>query len=120
MNREVFVQNIKKYCNAKGVKPTVACKESGVGGSFINDIDRGQTPSVAKVQMLAEYLGCTVSDLLGEGKQKRPADSGEAQDKELTQAEQELLRLLRNIPEDKKESVLLAIEMALRSQELLQ
>lgn len=120
MNREVFVQNIKKYCNAKGVKPTAACKESGVGGSFINDIDRGQTPSVAKVQMLAEYLGCTVSDLLGEEKQKRPADNGEAQDKELTQAEQELLRLLRNIPEDKKESVLLAIEMALRSQELLQ
>ena len=120
MNREIFVQNIKSFCRQKNVKPTRACAESGVGTSFINDVERGKTPSVAKVQMLAEYLGCTVSDLLGEEKQKRPADSGEAQDKELTQAEQELLRLLRNIPEDKKESVLLAIEMALRSQELLQ
>lgn len=70
MDREFFVQNIKRYCSVKGVKPTVACRESGVGVSFINDIDRGQTPSVAKVQMLAQYLGCTVSDLLGE----RPAD----------------------------------------------
>lgn len=70
MDRELFVQNIKKYCAIKGIKPTVACRESGVGVSFINDIDRGQTPSVAKVQMLAQYLGCTVSDLLGE----RPAD----------------------------------------------
>ena len=66
MNVEVFVQNIKYYCNLRDVKPTVACRESGVGSSFINNVERGQTPSVAKVQMLAEYLGVTTSDLLGE------------------------------------------------------
>lgn len=66
MDRDIFVQNIKVHCAAKGVKPTVACRESGVGTSFINDLERGKTPSVAKVQMLAQYLGCTVSDLLGE------------------------------------------------------
>lgn len=62
-----FVQNIKKYCSIKGVKPTVACRESGVGTSFINNIEkRGSMPSIEKVQMLAEYLGVTTSDLLGE------------------------------------------------------
>lgn len=66
MDKENFVQNVKYYCALKGVKPTAACRESGVGTSFITDINRGQTPSVAKVQMLAQYLGCTVSDLLGE------------------------------------------------------
>lgn len=66
MDKELFVQNIKARCTANGVKPTVACREAGVGVSFINDIERGQTPSVAKVQLLAQYLGCTVSDLLGE------------------------------------------------------
>ena len=66
MDRELFVQNIKDRGRAKGVKPTVACREAGVGTSFITDINKGQTPSVAKVQMLAQYLGCTVSDLLGE------------------------------------------------------
>ena len=66
MDRDNFVQNIKMYCALKGMKPTTACRESGVGGSFINDIERGKTPSVAKVQMLAQYLDCTVSDLLGE------------------------------------------------------
>ena len=65
MDRELFVQNIKDKCRAKGVKPTVACREAGVGTSFITDINKGKTPSVAKVQMLAQYLGCTVSDLLG-------------------------------------------------------
>lgn len=79
MERELFVQNIKEYCRARGVKPTVACRESGVGVSFINDIERGKTPSVAKVQMLAQYLGCTVSDLLGEesdAKAAAPEGSG--------------------------------------------
>lgn len=76
MDRELFVQNIKDRCRAKGVKPTVACREAGVGTSFITDINKGQTPSVAKVQMLAQYLDCTVSDLLGEGpSQQLPADT---------------------------------------------
>lgn len=68
MDAQIFVQNVKKYCNLKGVKPTPACRESGVGTSFINDIERGKKPSVEKVQILAEYLGVTTSDLLGEEK----------------------------------------------------
>lgn len=79
MDREFFVQNIKERCRAKGVKPTVACREAGVGVSFINDIERGQTPSVAKVQLLAQYLGCTVSDLLGEENVKAAAQAGSGQ-----------------------------------------
>ena len=56
----------------KNIKPTNACKESGVGSSFLSDIQRGQTPSVAKVQMLAQYLGVTTSDLLGEAQKSSP------------------------------------------------
>ena len=67
-----FVQNVKKYCKLKGVKPTVACKESGVGTSFINNIEKGSEPSVAKVQKLAAYLGVTTSELLGEEKESAP------------------------------------------------
>ena len=66
LDAEKFVQNIKSYCELRGIKPTVACRESGVGTSFINNVERGQTPSVAKVQMLADYLGVTTSELLGE------------------------------------------------------
>lgn len=67
LDKEKFVQNIKKYCAIKGIRPTAACRESGVGTSFINNIEgRGQTPSVEKVQQLAAYLGVTTSDLLGE------------------------------------------------------
>ena len=90
MDKELFVQNIKIYCTLKGVKPTTACRESGVGTSFITDINRGQTPSVAKVQLLAQYLGCTVSDLLGEENVKAAAPEGSGQYEEFARIFKEL------------------------------
>ena len=98
MNREKLVQNIKAYCALRGVKPTVACRECGVGVSFINNIERGQTPSVAKVQMLAQYLGCTVSDLLGEA----PSGSVKIVEPKISSLNEEFARLFVALtPEDK-------------------
>ena len=66
MNVEKFVQNVKKLCEAKGTTPTAACKECGVGTSFIPDIKRGRVPSIDKFEKLAYYLGVTVSELIGD------------------------------------------------------
>lgn len=72
MNVELFVQNIKYFCKEKGEPTTTVCKNAGVGASFVSDLNRGQTPSVAKVQALAQYLGVTTSELLGEEKKSTP------------------------------------------------
>ena len=72
MDANVFVQNVKKYCVIKGVAPTVACRESGAGKSLMSQVSQGITPSVAKVQLLAQYLGVTTSDLLGEQNENSP------------------------------------------------
>lgn len=66
MDKEIFVQNIKSFCAVRGVKPSVACRESGVGIKFFQNIERGSVPSVEKVQLLAAYLDVSTSDLLGE------------------------------------------------------
>ena len=66
MDRELFVENVKKLCFARSELPTSACKNAGVGGSFLSDINRGRTPSVEKVQRLADYLSVTISQLIGE------------------------------------------------------
>lgn len=69
MDKQLFVQNIKSYCQLRGVKPTVACRESGAGVNLINKLEtRGSIPSVEKVQLLAQYLEVTTSELLGETK----------------------------------------------------
>lgn len=106
MDSVLFVENVKLHCAIKGVRPTVACRESGVGASFLNDIKRGQTPSVAKVQMLAEYLGTTVSDLLGEKKQPTVQDDG------LSEAEQALMDLFRKLSPDQQEMVIRMVKAA--------
>lgn len=67
MDLEILVQNVKRLCALKGVKPTIACRESGAGKDFINKVEtQKSTPSVEKVQLLAQYLGVTTSELLGE------------------------------------------------------
>lgn len=111
MDANVFVQNIKRLCTKKGIKPTNACKESGVGSSFINDIERGRTPSVAKVQMLADYLGVTTSELLGETKKPTVQDDG------LTEAEQALMDLFRQLTPDQQDMVIRMVQAAADKQE---
>ena len=66
MDAEKFVQNVKNICMMKEVLPTVACRESGAGKSLLSEVARGIVPSVNKVQALAQYLGVTTSELLGE------------------------------------------------------
>ena len=107
MDKAVFVQNIKDYCKLKGVKPTVACRESGVSASFINNIEvKGQVPSVEKVQMLATYLGVTTSELLGE--EKKPTANSDG----LTEAEQALMDLFRRLTPEQQEGVIRIVQAA--------
>ncbi len=100
IDRELLVTNIKARCEANRVKPTNACRDCGVGASFISDIIRGQTPSVAKVQQLAQFLGCTVSDLLGEGppdKAKPIPGDGDGLELQLSEEESRFLMVFRQI-----------------------
>lgn len=74
MDTEYFVQNVKKYCALRNVKPTIACRESGAGVNMINQMEsRGSIPSVEKVQLLAQYLDVSTSELLGERPPSVPA-----------------------------------------------
>ena len=72
MDKELLIFNIRKYCAARNLKPTIACTAAGVGRSYVSSIARGQTPSVASVADLAAYLGVSTSDLVGDA--QTPAD----------------------------------------------
>lgn len=72
MDAEKFVQNVKNICIMREVPPTIACRESGAGKNLLSEVARGIVPSVNKVQALAQYLGVTTSDLLGEQNESSP------------------------------------------------
>lgn len=66
MNNETLIFNIQKFCEARDTKPTPAAIAAGIGRTFFADLNRGKTPSVAKVAALAAYLGVSTSDLVGD------------------------------------------------------
>ena len=107
MDAQVLVQNIKNFCAQKNIKPTVACKESGAGKDLINQIERrGSLPSIEKVHLLADYLGVTTSDLLGETKKPTVQDDG------LSEAEQSLIDLFRELTPEQQDMVIRMVQAA--------
>ena len=108
MDRTFFVQKVKDLCKARGLKRTNVFKELNLGGSFLNDIERGQTPSVEKVQRLAVYFGITTSELLGE---TSPGDDEGA----LTQEDRALLACFHALNEEGRERLLESADDMVRS-----
>ena len=116
MEASKFVQNVKYFCELKNMKPTFACRESGAGERLLENVKRGSEPSVGKVQLLARYLGVTVSDLLGETdpRQVRLHDSAMAirpnDIQRLTVAEVETVLAYRRASPKDRQLVDLALE----------
>lgn len=102
MNTEKIVENIQKFCIMRGVKPTVACRESGAGRALLDNIKKGSFPSVEKIQQLAAYLGVTTSQLLGEA----PFSTKE---KALEEEELEVLIAYRGADDRARDMVRLAL-----------
>ena len=66
MDTDIFIANVKARCKALGTTPTVACAESGAGKNLITYMKNGSSPSLKRVKLLADYLGCSIDDLTGE------------------------------------------------------
>lgn len=92
MDKEIMIKNIERCSKAAGISPSRACIESGAGKSFISDLRRGQSPSVAKVADLAARLGVSTSDLIGDAPPAKPPDALAAAWAELNDEGREKLR----------------------------
>ena len=114
MDKELFVKNVEKICGEKGIKPTVACVESGAGRNFLVQIKgRGSVPSVEKIQMLAQYLGCTVSDLLGE----QPPKNAKAAAPEGSGLSEEFARIFQGLTPENQNKIISEMLRRQREQE---
>ena len=102
-----IVENIQRICKEKGTTPTVAGKESGAGKDLVSAMKRrGVLPSIEKMRLLAEYLGVTTSELLGETKKPTVQDDG------LTEAEQALMDMFRQLTPDQQDMVIRMVQAA--------
>lgn len=103
MDKNMLLENIEKHCEERGIPPTKACIEAGVGKDFLVNLRKNNSTSVTKVAALAAYLGCTTSDLVGDAspptENDELAELIEAADKETRSAMLTLLRKISAVPD---------------------
>lgn len=95
-NKETFSKNLAFYVSICGKEQKEIAEDIGVATSTFNDWVKGKKyPRIDKIELLANYFKIKKSDLI-EVKTTSP-------DKyELTEGEQMLLNLFRQIPEDQQ------------------
>lgn len=97
-----IVENIQRICAEQGTTPTVAGRESGAGKDLVSAMKRrGVLPSIEKMSLLADYLGVTVSELLGESGGSKSLPS---------QQEQKFARLFGQLSREQQELVIAQLQ----------
>ena len=108
-NKEIFAKNLLYFVNKHGKEQKVIADEIGVAPStFTAWVKGNKYPRIDKIEKLANYFGILKSDLIEGQKNSPPVQS-------ITEGEQELLNLFRQVPESQQQMVLQMIRVALKS-----
>ena len=108
-NKETFSKNLGYYLSICGREQKEIAEEIGVPTSTFNDWVKGKKyPRIDKIEKLANYFKIKKSDLI-EDKKSTP------EEQKLTEGEELLLNLFRQIPEDQQQLVLGMIRVALNT-----
>ena len=102
-NKDIMARNIKRFMEKKGVTNQQLCDALGFKyTTFVDWIKAKTYPRIGKVEAMANYFGCEKSDLIEE----KPT----VQDDGLSEAKQELIARIVNLPEDKVKVLLSVAE----------
>ena len=100
-NKEIFAKNLNRYLGLSGKTQTEVAKFVNVSKGTFSDWTSGRAyPRMDKVQLLAQYFGIKMSDLVDDVNSNKKED------------DQEILDLFHKVPEDKREFVLSMIRSA--------
>lgn len=100
--REIFPKKLLYYMREYGKSRNDLVRDLGFKYSTIRDWEKGITiPRMDKVEMLANYFGCSNADLLEPQKEKSTAD-----DDGLSENIRLLIEFAKSVPEDKAAMIL--------------
>ena len=98
----MFFDQYSGLCKAVGKTPNGVAKELGLPSSSVTQWRQGGTPRPKTLQKIADHFAVSVEYLLtgaGPGdKKERPAENGEALEKDLPEDIQQLLSICRQNP----------------------
>lgn len=93
----MFFDNFERVCTIRGTTPTAVCKSLGISTSGVTSWKRGAHPRADILARLADHLGVSVSDLLGDADSAPKLDIALASPP-LTPDEQAMLDAYRTDP----------------------
>ena len=101
---------LSALCKERGIKGAKMCADLGISKSLMTDLKSGRKKGVSAVtaQKIATYFGVSVGYLLGEEEQKKSPD-----ELKLTEGEEMLINLFRQVPANQQDLVLQMIRAAL-------
>lgn len=107
-NKEIFSRNLKRHLDKSGKLQKEVAKAVGVStGTFCDWVKGRAYPRMDKVQLLAEYFGIKMSDLV---------EDENVRTETVSDKEQLILDLFHKIPDKKKEFVIKMIQAAIDNQ----
>ena len=99
----VFSRNLSKHLKRKGKNQRELAKAIGYGPSTVCDWLNGRSmPRMPKLQLIADFLGVSISDLIEDVDEAKGA---------ISEKEQKLLDLFHNIPEEHQDGLLDIVEV---------
>lgn len=111
-------EKINVLCEGKGIRGAKLCNDTGISKGLLTDLKMGRRTGVSAVtaQKIARYFDVSVGYLLGEEdlaeNEEKPTENGE-----LSEAEQYLIDLFRQVPADQQELVMQMISVAVNKQQ---
>lgn len=109
-----FSNNLNRLISDSGKQQVDVARDLKILPTTLNNWCTGKAlPRMGSIQLLADYFHVKKTDLIEEYKPEPQAQP------QLTKEESELLSLLRAVPPEEQEKVLMAVEVALRSKGLL-
>lgn len=112
-NKEVFAQNLLYYVKRSGKDQKVLAEIVGVSPSTFNEwIKAKKYPRIDKIEILANYFGILKSDLI----EVKNEENNSPDQIKLTEGEEMLLKLFRQIPVENRALVLEMIRAAVKTQ----
>ena len=110
-SQEIFSNNLKRQLLHSGKKQKEVAAAIYVStGTFCDWIKGRSYPRMDKIQLLAEYFGIRMSDLIEEYTTEKDEDLA---------ADQKVLEMFHKVPKEKREFVLSLIETTIDNLQLL-
>ena len=112
-NKEIFAQNLKYYLELTGKTQKEIADYLQVNPSSVNDwVKAKKYPRIDKIELLSIYFGILKSDLIEDKGTKRTLP----QVNSLTEGEEFLLNLFRQLPEGEQKMYLEVLRARLKNQ----